>query len=336
MHQQTRILAIDYSRALAITLVVVGHWQLESQPEWWNHIIDFIYTFHMPLFLAMSGYLYMHTKHKQSYTSFLWKKAMRLLVPYFTTSVIIITLKLISQSHGAYLPNPVTPLSYLKILYLPEAGYFLWFVWTLWWIFVILPWFKKRVARTILFAVTALLTVIPFNTPDMFCLQQTKQMFVFFMVGVMLYDWKQYISIRNNYVALLSTALFATIYWLKLIGWGWLDWMLPFLGVFMVLSVISLAEKHIPTRTSSVLLTLSSASYTIYLFHTTFEGFVKSFVVNHALTTTEPSFVFSTLAAITAGIVCPTILQCYILNRWKLTSFLFGIKYHQTHRQALS
>ena len=54
------------------------------------------------------------------------------MVPYFSVSAIVITIKLLTEGH-AYVENPVTWMSYVKMLYLPEAGYFLWFIWALWW-----------------------------------------------------------------------------------------------------------------------------------------------------------------------------------------------------------
>lgn len=76
-----RIVAIDYTRAIAIILVVIGHWAYKGMPLWWETVIDVIYTFHMPLFFAMSGYLYMATARRRSYSSFLLGKVKRLFVP---------------------------------------------------------------------------------------------------------------------------------------------------------------------------------------------------------------------------------------------------------------
>lgn len=31
-----RLLAFDYLKAIAIILVVIGHWQPDNAPEWWD------------------------------------------------------------------------------------------------------------------------------------------------------------------------------------------------------------------------------------------------------------------------------------------------------------
>lgn len=48
-----RILYIDRLKGLAIVLVVMGHVFGFSQPD--DAITKFIYTFHMPLFMFLSG-----------------------------------------------------------------------------------------------------------------------------------------------------------------------------------------------------------------------------------------------------------------------------------------
>lgn len=51
---------IDFAKAIAIILVVIGHWYPADSPAWWIGIRDVIYSFHMPLFMAASGYIYIY------------------------------------------------------------------------------------------------------------------------------------------------------------------------------------------------------------------------------------------------------------------------------------
>lgn len=44
------------------------------------------------------------------------------MIPYFSTSIIIISIKLLTQQR-MLVENPVTYLSYFKMFYLPEAGF---------------------------------------------------------------------------------------------------------------------------------------------------------------------------------------------------------------------
>lgn len=128
----------------------------DYSPAWYEATHDVIYTFHMPLFMFASGFIYMATKRNVPYGQFLWKKVKRLMVPYLSVSAIVITIKLLTEGH-AYVQNPVTAMSYVKMFYLPEAGYFLWFIWALWWMFVLVPLFKNKNVRLGLFVVAAVL-----------------------------------------------------------------------------------------------------------------------------------------------------------------------------------
>lgn len=67
---------IDLTKGVGIFLVILGH-NL-------NPLVDYIYSFHMPLFFLLSGIV--HSSEK-NYSKFLEKKAKGLLVPYFLFAV---------------------------------------------------------------------------------------------------------------------------------------------------------------------------------------------------------------------------------------------------------
>lgn len=133
-----RLVSFDIAKAICIILVVIGHYIPDSAPDWYVINRTFIYSFHMPLFMFASGYIYIAFKKEESYVHFIMKKVRRLMIPYLVTSVLIVTIKLLTE-RNAYVENPVTLLSYARLLYSPEAGYFLWFIWALWWMFVLVP-----------------------------------------------------------------------------------------------------------------------------------------------------------------------------------------------------
>lgn len=92
-----RIIALDIAKAICIILVVMGHYVPDNSPAWYVLVHDVIYTFHMPLFMFVSGYVYIATKKRSTYGDFLLKKVRRLMVPYLTTSVMVIVIKLLTQ-----------------------------------------------------------------------------------------------------------------------------------------------------------------------------------------------------------------------------------------------
>lgn len=193
-----RIVYIDIAKALCIILVVIGHYNPDGCPAWWTSIHDSIYTFHMPLFMFASGFVYIATKREDTkYKDFIIKKIKRLMVPYFVVSVLVISTKLLTESH-VYVENPKSAISFVKMFYLPEAGFFLWFIWALWWMFIVVPLFKTKYQRLTLFVVSIILHYVPFVTTDLFCITQFKNMLIYFMLGVIVYDWKYLLLFFNR------------------------------------------------------------------------------------------------------------------------------------------
>lgn len=74
--KENRIKWIDISKGIGIILVVLGHCNI---PMNWAIII---YSFHMPLFFFLSGYLFSIKKYS-SFNPFLVHKAKTILLPYF-------------------------------------------------------------------------------------------------------------------------------------------------------------------------------------------------------------------------------------------------------------
>lgn len=214
-----RLISFDIAKAICIILVVIGHYVPDYSPQWYVGVHDVIYTFHMPLFMFASGFIYMATKKDIPYKNFLWKKVKRLMVPYLSVSAIVITIKLLTEGH-AYVENSVTLMSYVKMFYLLEAGYFLWFIWALWWMFVIVPLFKTKQMRLGLFVLAIILHYITNFLPEFFCLRQFQGMLVYFMLGAVSCDWKQQLSFISKVPAWCVCGFFAIAEGMNLMDMG--------------------------------------------------------------------------------------------------------------------
>lgn len=322
-----RLLSFDIAKAICIILVVIGHYVPDYSPQWYVWVHDVIYTFHMPLFMFASGFIYMATKKNILYKDFLLKKVKRLMVPYLSVSAIVITIKLLTEGH-TYVENPVTWISFVKMLYLPEAGYFLWFIWALWWMFVISPLFKTKQMRLGLFVLAIVLHYVPSFLPEVFCLRQFQGMLVYFMLGVICCDWKQQISFICKVPAWCILGIFAIAEGMNLMDTGGhISMLLPYLGIAAVMALSSLMEKW-NHKSNEWLMVVAYSSYIIYLFHTTFEGFAKA-VVHKILFFTDGNdvlFIINVSVVVGCGIVCPIILHRYVLNKTHFTKVLFGLK----------
>lgn len=88
-----RIAWVDIARGLAIVLVMLGHTPVPGK------MVSYIYSFHVPLFFILSGFL-LHRGLQKSWPDFLKNKFMRLAVPYFFFSFIGYAYWLITRQTG--------------------------------------------------------------------------------------------------------------------------------------------------------------------------------------------------------------------------------------------
>lgn len=90
MTKSNRIDYLDIAKGIGILLVIIGHIPYVSEP-----VRQYIVTFHMPLFLIISGMLICHTwKEQEKITSFIKRKVRNLLLPYAFFSVAYIVIEL--------------------------------------------------------------------------------------------------------------------------------------------------------------------------------------------------------------------------------------------------
>lgn len=79
-----RLISIDIAKAICIILVVIGHYIPENSPNWYVTIHDVIYSFHMPLFIFISGWLFYFTclRKDKPYKEIVKLKLERLGIPF--------------------------------------------------------------------------------------------------------------------------------------------------------------------------------------------------------------------------------------------------------------
>lgn len=124
-----RMHEIDILYALGTVLAILGH----SHPNDWTifpgNWVAFIYLFHMPLFFLIAGLLLAASKSMEelSYGQWIWKKALRLLVPYFVLSLLPLIPKYVLEHRGL---AGLTPKYVFTVLFMPRQnvwGHF-WFL----------------------------------------------------------------------------------------------------------------------------------------------------------------------------------------------------------------
>jgi acyltransferase len=103
-----RILWVDMARGLAIALVVLAHSPIPHKLD------SYIYSFHVPLFFIISGFL-LHDGLNKKWKDFIKNKFVRLAIPYLFFSAITFIYWLVMRQtgldpNGAFV-NPATPVN---------------------------------------------------------------------------------------------------------------------------------------------------------------------------------------------------------------------------------
>lgn len=158
-------------------------------------------------------------------------------------------------------------------------------------------------------------------------------MLMWFMLGVMCLDWKDALRVLLVYdMPLLAKAAicagFAGCSVIFVSGGDSFKFLMPWLRFGTVMVVSTLFCKFAEYKWMQPLIIVCDSSYIVYLFHTTFMGFAKSFEHKNPMMNGESDLMFSIGAVIVvcAGVICPVLLHRYVLNRWNLTKVLFGLK----------
>lgn len=328
---------IDIARGVAIVLVVIGHyWGEGDMPCFFEVAKDVIYMFHMPLFIFVSGFLAVATwKAGTDYTGFETKKFRRLMIPYAVASVIILLIKLGMQSFMA-VDHPVGVSDFRAIMWSPAAGSFLWFLWALWWMMVVFPFFNSPRKRLVLLAISILTTCIYPQITEIMCLSQTARYLIFFVAGGIACDVMRSRNIREISVAPQIGVCLGFVA-LAFISYNYMpnDWMsshliellTAFAGTGTTLATSHWFTKKGCTRCKAAVMSISGSSFVIYLFHTTAEGFAKSGLAKIGFFSggdIELRYSVAAFVVVIIGVVVPWWLDRYVIRRYSITRQLFG------------
>lgn len=131
MQKKQRETWLDVAKGLAIIFVVIGHVVtsyrnsgLLKDARAFNFVCNFLYTFHMPLFFVVGGYLSGKSQRTESLRRAVVRKCIAYGIPYVVFSVAAVGLKIVAQSVvnskldlADLLLIPVYPISSLWFIY---------------------------------------------------------------------------------------------------------------------------------------------------------------------------------------------------------------------------
>lgn len=205
--KEHKINYISFLQIYAILLVCAGH-SFTAVESVYGH--EWIYNFHMPLFIFISGFLLIASADKKGIgisqfpftgpDSFIRKKSIRLLLPYFIVSSLTFWPKSLLSQY-AMRPTDLSFSSYIHMLLWPQDNVirFFWFLPTLFIISLIIV----AIAKTgilhkyqffflFLFLILHMLNPLPENS--FLAFHKVVNYLFFYMAGIVFYKYRESIS----------------------------------------------------------------------------------------------------------------------------------------------
>lgn len=327
---------IDIIKGLTICFVFLGHAIQFSNIESFidNPFWKLIYSFHMPLFAFLSGMFFLDSAKRKTFSAFLRKKSIRLILPCITwvtiTSIIYTIYELIiNHQNLSRIKEYWNFLIYLETFWF-LTSIFLCQIYT----YLILKISKNKVIRVILLSI---FIILPFRGHTIF-------IYPFFIMGILFTYYNGLFNKYRNIIFLISIIGFIicfsfwkgeyTCYFTpaKYLGVRNLELYWDnifigterfFIGLFGSISFILLVKLFFHESTQnklcSFLTILGNKTLELYIIqHYTLELIFSSFNLNFPI---EVSLLFSILLTMVEIPIALVLIS--IIEKYKITSFLF-------------
>lgn len=285
----SRLIWADSLKGWLMLLVILGHAIQKCLGAYCNdnHIWNLIYSFHMPAFMAVSGWLAYKNVNVPSLLLVFLRRCSQLLIPYFVWTVVSFIMK------GEYTIQNVG-----EMLLYPDRSF--WFLWVLFWICVIFNFAqlvasKQKVNEMIMLLGTCLLLLGVMVAMEIRVLgfQFLAYYFLFYTLGYCLHKYENSVLLKVISKPYLIISL--TILW-ALLAWGWTmhglpSWMpavphIPssllqyayrgFTGLVAIVLLIGIAPKILngTGKLNQFICTIGVVSLGLYVVHLSMIGYI--------------------------------------------------------------
>jgi fucose 4-O-acetylase-like acetyltransferase len=290
---------ISFLQVYGIFLVVFGHSFTSDSSIFLNRII---YSFHMPLFVSISGYLFINSFLKKSLlpsennffgkNGFLVKKTLRLLVPYFVISSLVFIPK--SFFNGfALRPVDISVHSYIEMLIYPGRNViiFFWFLPTIF-IISVFSFFLWKLLLSKLELIGWLcslvfflfLTIInPFLNVKLLNISGVVHYLFYFLFGIFVFKYEDSMNslLQKNLVAKLLIVLIIHLSIIFFtIGSPYYDKIIIFIAVLGILESYIVGKLYLDNNLLFVN-HLNGSTYIIFLFSWFPQVFIQFIILRY-------------------------------------------------------
>lgn len=324
MEKIKRIEWVDYLKAFACFLVVLGHLlqslqisKIDLYPNITTFIIWFIYLFHMPLFMCMSGYLYLKTKKEFSwkeYKKFEFKKIINLAIPYFTFYLLFILINMMF-SKSVNTSRGIDDL--LKIFNNPIAPY--WFLYALLSIFIIVPILEKILKNDkkkimIIFVILKIVSI--FIKTNIYFVDSIKSYSIYFYLGSIIVDEKNLNKTKTTILIFIYIIFSIIFYRFKDYIPTYMNEIIKvffaILGIYICINIFKNIKKV------TFLDTFKEYTFQIYLLHTIFAAGMRIILIKVGIY----NYIIHFIMGLIVSIYMPVIISL-ISKKIKYTNFFF-------------
>lgn len=320
-----RIEWIDNLKAFTCFLVIYGHLIQSLIKSGIDPIIKidefinyFIYLFHMPLFMCISGILYFKNNNEftfKQYKDFITKKIINLGIPYLTFYIIYMLMNTIFSNS---VNNAKGIDGWIGIINDPIPPY--WFLYTLISIFIVIPIIesilKNKYISMTLFLFLKLISIV-FSTKIYF-IDSIMKWGIYFYFGrfIKLNNSSNKRLIYNNICLILYILFSVVLYFLKLkINVYVYNILAIFFAIFGIIIMVSIFKK---LNNSIILDTYKKYTMQIFLTHTIFAAACRIILLKCNI----KIYILHLFVGIIASIYIPVIMS-KISEKIKWTEFFF-------------
>ena len=296
-------------QGFSMLLVVIGHVSLTNQPgdpstPIATGIERTIYTFHMPLFIFISGWLFHYTciSRGKAYKDMLMSKTKRLVVPFFAFTLATMALKMAFPQlmHRVVDMNEIID---TFILFKSNPLGEMWFIVVLFELMLLYSLYRILTKNKILSAIClggAILINLSSISISYFNIGRVTYMLPFFVAGILCckYEWQKYLN--NLWTLMIMAILFATFNVIGILPKS-ADIIIVSTGIAFSISLCQMMAKFVP----QLFRTFRDYTFQIFLMGIFFQMAIRWIYVR---SDNEVLFVPMWLMSVVVGIYIPTFI----------------------------
>ncbi|MBQ3950765.1 MAG: acyltransferase family protein, partial [Bacteroidales bacterium] len=190
---KNRLVRIDMMVGMAMLMVVMGHFSVGFEPQWYHGLHNWIYSFHMQMFLFLSAFLirytYKGTNSLKEYGLYIWRKFKKFFLWFLVIGMGVALLACLVKDAPFTTDYLLHSLRNLLLYPRWSEASFLWYIYILFGFYLISPLFFRlpqwvRVLCCIGAMFLAMLDGTAFLATSDFC-----SLTFFYCLGVLCAEW---------------------------------------------------------------------------------------------------------------------------------------------------